>query len=109
MVRFRDFDEAEDMAYELERELEQERRGAAAWERQVEREQTEYERRVAEALGQRDAVQEALMALVDVVEATPFHAYCEWRRRGHAAHAAAVDDWQVARDRALATARGLVF
>jgi predicted nucleic acid-binding Zn-ribbon protein len=96
MPRFdEDWDERVD---ELERELTQERRGAEAWERQVERDQQAYEDRLKAAHEERDAALAVLADLVEVVKATPFHAYCEWRARGGQADADKMNDWQHQRD-----------
>jgi hypothetical protein len=110
MARFDDAWEEAARADEMERELVQYQRGADAFERQVERDQQAYADRIAEALRQRDAVQEALMDLIDVVESTPFHAYSDSRAQGHPAHLAVkVNEWMGVRDRVLNAARRLVF
>jgi hypothetical protein len=96
MPRFdEDWDERVD---ELERELTQERRGAEAWERQVERDQQAYEDRLNAAREERAVVLAVLGDLVAVVEDIPWHAYCAWRAGGGQADADRVNEWQERRD-----------
>lgn len=104
------FDEGcdDDRLWELEREMEQHQRGAEAFERQVERDQQAYEDRLKAAHEERDAAVAVLADLVEVVKATPWHAYCEWRARGGQADADKMNDWQAQRDSVFRRAQEIV-
>lgn len=94
------FDEGcdDDRLYELEREMDRHLRGADAFERQVERDQQAYEDRLRTAREERDAALAVLADVMEVVDATPWHAYRAWRAEGGQADADKLSDWQARRD-----------